>query len=152
MIDDPGGPDEPDRPLALRSLDFLYVPTGDVDAAATWYVEVLGAELAWKVRAMGTVVAFVRVGDLGPQVLLSGHLAGERPVLVYRVDDYAATVAELRARGAELHELEIPHGPIAVVDGPDEQRIGVYELVRPEADAHFAGRIDDPGIDRTPPG
>jgi catechol 2,3-dioxygenase-like lactoylglutathione lyase family enzyme len=139
-----GSSAEPAQPLGLRSLDYLYVPTDDVDAAAAWYVEVLGAELVWKVRAMGTVVAFVKVGDDGPQVLLSGHLTGERPVLVYRVDDYAATVSELRARGADFHELEIPHGPVAVVVGPEEQRIGVYELVRPEADSHFAGRIDEP--------
>ncbi|MEZ5143260.1 MAG: VOC family protein [Acidimicrobiales bacterium] len=127
----------------FRSLDFLYVPTADVDAAATWYVDVLGAELVWKVRAMGTVVAYVKVSEDGPQVLLSGHLTGERPVLVYRVDDYAAAVADLRARGAVLHELEIPHGPVAVLTAEGDQPVGVYELVRPEADAHFAGRVDD---------
>jgi hypothetical protein len=41
----------------FESLDFLYVPTDDVDASARRYVEELGAELVWKVRGMGTVVA-----------------------------------------------------------------------------------------------
>jgi catechol 2,3-dioxygenase-like lactoylglutathione lyase family enzyme len=128
----------------FRSLDFLYVPSDDVAAAARWYVDTLGAELVWQVRAMGTVVAALRPAGEGPQVLLSGHLAGERPVLVYRVDDYAATVAGLRSRGATLHELEIPHGPVAVVTGPGAQPIGVYELVRPGAVTHFDGRFDPP--------
>jgi catechol 2,3-dioxygenase-like lactoylglutathione lyase family enzyme len=143
----------------FRSLDFLYVPTDDVDDAAAWYVGTLGAELVWKVRAMDTVVAALRLADAGPQVLLSGHLGGERPVLVYRVDDYAAAVAALRSRGATLHELEIPHGPVAVVTGPGDQPVGVYELVRPEAAAHFDGRIDPPPVSprraargATPPG
>ena len=127
------------------SLDFLYVPTADVDAAARWYVEVAGAELRWLVRAMGTEVACVRVSGNGPAVLLSGHLRGPTPVLVYRVDDYAAAVAELKANGMhELTELEIPHGPVAVFEGPDGQRLAVYELVRPGADEHFEGRVDPP--------
>jgi hypothetical protein len=62
-------------PLFL-SLDFLYVPTADVDAAARHYVEQLGAELVWKVRGMGTVVACLRVSEAGPAILLSGHLEG----------------------------------------------------------------------------
>ncbi len=48
------------------SLDFVYVPTADVDAAAAAYVDLLGARLEWKVRGMGTVVACLRVSDDGP--------------------------------------------------------------------------------------
>jgi hypothetical protein len=119
------------------------VPTDDVDEAARRYVEDLGAELVWKVRAMGTVVACLRVSDDGPAILLSGHLEGPSPILVYRVDDYAAAVAALREGGAaELHEVEIPHGPCATFRAPGGQRLAVYELTRPEADRHFAGRID----------
>jgi catechol 2,3-dioxygenase-like lactoylglutathione lyase family enzyme len=126
------------------SLDFVYVPTADVDAAAERYVAALGAELVWKVRGMGTVVACLRVADGGPSILLSGHLEGESPVLVWRVADHTAAVAELRANGVtELRELEIPHGPCASFVAPGGQRMAVYQLVRPSADDHFAGRIDD---------
>jgi hypothetical protein len=38
---------------------------------------------------------------------------GQGAILVYRVRDYAATVARLRARNLAVHELEIPHGPCA---------------------------------------
>jgi hypothetical protein len=32
------------------SLDYIYVPAADVDGETARYVEVLGAELVWKVR------------------------------------------------------------------------------------------------------
>jgi hypothetical protein len=67
------------------------------------------------------------------------------PVLVYRVDDYRTTVANLRAAGVdELHELEIPHGPCASFRAAGGQRYAVYELVRPEAAGQLDGRVDDP--------
>ena len=125
------------------SLDFIYVPTGDVDSTVRHYVEVLGADLRWKVRGMGTVVACLTIAGDGPAILLSGHLEGEVPVLVYRVADYAATVADLRSAGVELHELEIPHGPCASFRAAGGQRYAVYELVRPEAATHFDGVFDD---------
>ena len=127
------------------SLDFVYVPTADVDAAAARYVDALGATLEWKVRGMATVVACLRVADTGPAILLSGHLEGENPILVYRVADYAATVAALRAAGiGPVRELDIPHGPCASFRGPGGQRYAVYQVVRPGAADHFAGRMDEP--------
>ncbi len=127
------------------SLDFIYVPTADVDVTVRHYVEVLGADLRWKVRGMGTVVACLRLAESGPAILLAGHLEGETPVLVHRVADYRATVARLRAAGAQdVHELEIPHGPCASFRAEGGQRFAFYELTRPEAATSFDGRIDDP--------
>lgn len=125
------------------SLDYVYVPTDDVDGTARRYVEVFGAELVFKVRGMGTVVACLRISREGPEILLSGHLEGDVPILVYRVDDYEQAVAELRAAGVDLHELEIPHGPCASFRAPGGQRYAVYELTRPGAARSFSGRIDD---------
>src|SRR5262249_14725852 len=104
-----------------------------------------GAELVWKIRAFGTVVAFLRLSATGPAILLAGHLHGPEPVLVYRVADYAAAVAALRAAGVEdVQETEIPHGPIAAFRAPGGQRLAVYELTRPEALTRFDGRFDEP--------
>ncbi len=126
------------------SLDFVYVPTPDVNAAADHYVELFGAHLEWKVRGMGTMVACLRVSQDGPSVLLSGHLEGENPILVYRVVDYDATIAHLRAEElTDIRELEIPHGPCASFRAPGGQRVAVYQLVRPGVEAHFTGRFDD---------
>ncbi len=131
------------HPLVFESLDFIYVPTEDVDASARRYVEELGAELVWKVRGMGTVVACLRLSTGEPSILLSGHLVGATPILIYRVADYASTVARLRAAGVEVKELEIPQGPCASFRAPGGQRLAVYELTRPAAEGHFVGRIDE---------
>ncbi len=126
----------------FRSLDFIYTPTGDVDAAVTYYVDVLGGSLDFNIQGMGTRAARVDLTEGGPAILLTAHLSGERPILVYRVDDYAAATAALRAQGVSLHELEIPHGPCASFVAEGDQRFAVYELVRPDANEHFSGRID----------
>jgi hypothetical protein len=131
------------RAPLLLSLDFVYTPTADVDLAVTRAIETLGAELVWKVRAMGTVVACLRASDTGPFILFADHLKGETPVFVYRVADYDAAVRHLRETGVrDIRELQIPHGPCASFRLDDGQRYAVYELVRPGIDAHFAGRID----------
>jgi catechol 2,3-dioxygenase-like lactoylglutathione lyase family enzyme len=126
----------------FQSLDYVYVPTEDVDASAQRYVEALGAELVWKMRGMGTVVACLRVAAEGPQILLSGHLEGENPILIYRIPDYGEAVAALRAGGIEVHEIELPPGPCATFRAPGGQRLAVYERTRPGVDEHFAGRIE----------
>ena len=127
----------------LQSLDFVYVPAKDVDAICNSYVEQFDAEVVWKVRGMGTVVACLRISDGGPMILLSGHLEGTEPILIYRVFDYASAVARLQAGGVDVRELEIPHGPCASFQAEGGQRLAVYELTRPGAAEHFVGRIDD---------
>jgi hypothetical protein len=127
----------------FESLDYLYVPTADVALAVRRYEDELGAEVLFKVRGMGTDVACVRVAKEGPAILLSGHLEGEVPILIYRVRDYDEAVARLREAGiAHIHELEIPHGPCASFHVPDGQCVAIYELTRPGAAASFDGRMD----------
>jgi hypothetical protein len=127
----------------LLSLDFLYVPTGAIDEAITQHVDALGAELEWKVRAMATVVACLRVSENGPRLLLTEHLEGTAPILVYRVASYDDALARVRAAGiTEIRELEIPHGPCASFRTGNGQHLAVYELVRPDAQTYFDGRFD----------
>ena len=126
------------------SLDFVYTPTHDIDAAIAQHVAGFGAELEWKVRGMGTVVACLRVSDSGPRILLSEHVEGTTPILVYRVASYRDALDQLRGAGVtDVRELEIPHGPCASFRTSNDQRFAVYELVRPEAMTHFDGRFDD---------
>ena len=133
------------------SLDFVYVPTADVDATARHYVDALGGTLECKVRGLGTVVAAVRLAEGPPRILLSGHLEGSTPILVYRVADYTATVAALRAAGlSDIEEIEIPHGPCASFRADGGQRFAVYQLVREGADDFFTGRFDEPAGDGDP--
>ena len=131
----------PDPPF--ESLDFIYTPTADVDATVAWYVEVLGAHLDFKVRAMGTTVASITVAGEGPRILLAGHLHTAGPILVYRVAGYAVSIVSLADRGLHpTEQLEIPHGPCAVFEAEGGQAFAIYELVRPGAATYFDGRVD----------
>ena len=76
-------------------------------------------------------------------MLLTDHLEGEHAILVYRVTDLEASLAELEERGWKRAEtFEIPHGPCCSFIGPGGHRVALYQLTRPEVGAHFEGRFD----------
>jgi hypothetical protein len=132
-----------ERNGALRSLDFLYTPSRDVAADRDYFTEVLGARQIFAVEAMGTRVAAIELAQGSPLLLLTDHLDGDRPVLVYRVADLDAALAVLEARGWNRTQgFEIPHGPCCSFTGPGGHRIALYQLTRPEAASHFDGRRD----------
>lgn len=129
--------------MTLERLDFVYMPSADVAADMAYFTSVLGGRLAFAVEGMGTRVAMIELSEAPPRVLLAGHLEGDRPVLVYRVADLASAMAELEARGWQREPtFEIPHGPVCSFRTPGGHRIAIYQLVRPEAEEHFAGRRD----------
>jgi hypothetical protein len=95
------------------------------------------------IEAMGTRVAAVELTEAPPLVLLADHVEGERPILVYRVSDLTAALAEMERRGWERERtFEIPNGPCCSFRTPGAHRIALYQLTRPEAVAHFSGRQD----------
>ena len=127
----------------FERLDYVYMPSRDVAADVTWFTEVLGGRLLFAIDAMGTRVAMLKLTADPPRIVLAGHLEGDRPVLVYRVDDLDAAATELRGRGWEAgHGLEIPQGPVQTFAGPGGHRIALYELTRPGVEAGFLGRRD----------
>jgi hypothetical protein len=131
------------RCVSFRSLDFLYTPSQDVRGDARYLVEVLGGELVFAIEAMGTKVAMIRLADAAPAVLLTDHLEGDRPVLVYRVDDLEVALAELESRGWKRGRmLELPPGPACTFVTPGGHRLAVYEASRPGVLDSFAGRRD----------
>ena len=102
----------------FQSLDYLYTPSRDVAADVRYFTEVLGAKLVFAIEAMGTRVAMVELTDGPPRIVLAGHLEGDQPVLVYRVADLDAAVAELqRPRLDTGPRPRDPAGPGAVVRG-----------------------------------
>lgn len=129
--------------MAIEGLDVLYVPSRDVEADVGFYRDVLGARVVFAIEAMGTRVAEVAIGSEGPRFVLAGHLAGEAPLFLHRVSDLDETLVELGARGLALeHRVELPLGPCATFRSPGGQRLGLYQLTRPEVGEHFAGRAD----------
>jgi glyoxalase/bleomycin resistance protein/dioxygenase superfamily protein len=130
------------RPPFIQ-LDYLYVPCADVAKDLEYFTGVLGAELAFAVEGMGARVAMVRLTEGPPHVLLTDHLEGDRPILIYRVADLDEALADLKARGwKKAQTLEIPMGPCCSFTTPTGHRIAVYELTRPEVANHFMGRRD----------
>jgi hypothetical protein len=119
------------------------MPSADVAADLEHFTNVLGAEAVFAIEAFGTRVAMVRVSSDPPDLLIAGHLEGERPILVYRVPELEATMEALAARGWEPQPtFGIPHGTCCAFDGPGGQRLAIYERTRPEADERLAGRRD----------
>jgi len=134
---------EPSGRAPFERLDFLYVPSRDVAEDLAFFSEVLGGEVVFAIDSMGTRVAAVRLTEDPPLVLLTDHLEGDRPILVYRVPDLGAALTELEGRGwRREHSFEIPHGPICSFEGPGGHRVALYQLTRPEVAEHFEGRRD----------
>jgi catechol 2,3-dioxygenase-like lactoylglutathione lyase family enzyme len=128
----------------FERLDYVYMPSRDVAADVAYFTDILGARLIFAIDGMGTRVAMVALTEEPPRFLLAGHLDGEKPILVYRVDDLDAAIAELAGRGwSQGHTLEIPQGPVCSFTAPGGQRLAIYQLTRPGVeDANFAGRRD----------
>jgi len=128
---------------AFESLDFLYIPTQHVAADATYFTEVLGGTLVFAIQEWNTRVAMVQMTADPPHLLFTDHLDGERPILIYRVDDLDSSLDRLQTAGwAKDSVFEIPHGPCCSFRTPSGHRVAIYELTRPEVAAHFRGRVD----------
>ncbi|HEY8868556.1 MAG TPA: hypothetical protein VIM30_04115 [Candidatus Limnocylindrales bacterium] len=127
----------------FEQLDYVYMPSRDVAADVEYFTRVLGGRLVFAIEAMGTRVAMVAMTDGPPQIVLAGHLEGDRPILVYRVADLIVAARDLEARGwTSGHRLEIPQGPVRSFSAPGGQRLAIYELARPGVIDSFAGRRD----------
>ena len=94
------------------------MPSRDVAADVGFFTEVLGGRLVFAIDGMGTRVAMIELTDGPPQLLLAGHLEGDRPVLVYRVADLdAATHGPRVARLDGGSRPRDPAGPGPLVRG-----------------------------------
>ena len=52
----------------FESLDYLYVPAPDFEAAVRFYTATIGGELRWRIHDGGVWVAAVRLAAAGPPV------------------------------------------------------------------------------------
>jgi hypothetical protein len=129
--------------MAFEALDYVYMPSRDVPTDVRYFTDVLGGRLIFAIEGMGARVAMIELTHGAPRLLLADHLAGDAPILVYRVADLAAATADLAGRGWEAdHTLEIPQGPVSTFRAPGNQRLAIYERSRPGVEASFVGRRD----------
>src|SRR6266480_2604918 len=123
----------PRREGPFLQLDYLYTPSDDVAADVRYFTEVLGGKLAFAIDSMGARVAKIDLSGGPPAVLLTDHVEGDRPILVYRVADLDAALGELAGRGWEREgTFEIPQGPCCSFRTPGGHRFALYQLTRPE--------------------
>jgi hypothetical protein len=126
----------------FEGLDFVYTPSSDPAADRDYFVNVLGGREVFAIEAGEDRVAAVELSER-PLILFAGHLEGERPFLIYRVNDIDSALTEMEARGWTRDEtFEIPHGPCCTFQTPGGHRVGLYQLTRPDVGGHFAGRKD----------
>jgi hypothetical protein len=127
----------------FERLDFLYMPSRDVAADRAHFTDILGGSTVFAIEAMGTRVSMIDLTGQPPRILLTDHLEGERPILVFKVRDLERSLATLEGRGwRRERSFEIPHGPCCSFRTPGGHRIAIYQLTRPEVDRHFEGRRD----------
>ncbi len=127
----------------FESLDFVYTPSSDVAADRDHFVDVVGGRQVFAVEAMGVRVAAIELAEGSPLILLTDHLEGDRAVLVYRVADLDDALEAMLARGWQRQpSFGIPHGPCCSFTLEGGHRLALYQLTRPGAPAHFAGRAD----------
>jgi hypothetical protein len=108
-----------------------------------YFADVLGGRVVFAIEGMGTRVAMVQLTGDPPHILLADHLEGDRPILVYRVENLLKATAELKKRGLkEQQRLEIPIGPCSSFETPSGHRMALYEQVRAGVLEHFMGRQD----------
>jgi hypothetical protein len=144
-VSTPPGPLQAESQSAFpfERLDFLYMPSRDVAAEVAYFTDVLGGRIVFAIEAMGTRVSMIDLTGQPPRILLTDHLEGERPVLIFRVRDLERSLATLEGRGWQRdRSFDIPHGPCCSFRTPGGHRIAVYQLTRPEVDQHFEGRRD----------
>lgn len=122
----------------MFAFDHIHLRSTDLDAAAEWYVHMLGAEVTARIES-GRPRVQLRIGAL--PVLISAILPGEQvnppPQPVNRglehiglvVEDMAAAVAVLHEKGAEFSfGPQVVNGvAIAFLRGPDEVSIELLE-------------------------
>lgn len=115
------GPPGEVRASPFQQLEFLYTPSDDVARDVAFFTDVVGGRVVFAIEAMGARVAAVELAPGPPQILLTDHLDGERPILVYRVPDLEAALTRQEAAGwTRERTLEIPTARAA----PSERRVG----------------------------
>ena len=129
--------------MGLGQLDYLYTPSHDVAEDMRYFRDVLGGEVVFAFDRMGTRVAMIRLGATSPAILLTDHVDGERPILVYRVERLTEAMGELSAHGWTMERtIELPPGPACSFRTPGGHRIAIYEPSRPGIVESFAGQLD----------
>ncbi len=127
----------------VKGLWNYAIKVADIDRAARFYVDVLGAEVRLRGEVLGSVYALIRLGDtriiLFDKAPYEDLLGRELPLGflhdVYEVDDFDAQIARLRQAGVrflmapQVIEAAFGRRRIAFFETPDGLRTEVMEIL-----------------------
>src|SRR6478736_952322 len=86
--------------MLFDSLDFLYVPSPNLQESIRYYTNILDGELLWKIHAYGVWVACIKFSNKQePYILLADHIEKKDMILIYRVNSLDNTYSDLKSRG-----------------------------------------------------
>ena len=61
--------------MIFESLDFLYVPSPNIQESIRYYTKILNGELLWKIHAYDVWVACIKISNnREPYILLADHI------------------------------------------------------------------------------
>jgi predicted enzyme related to lactoylglutathione lyase len=120
----------------ITGTDFITVSTKDIDAAVTFYGEVLGLEQS---KQWGNMPAFeFETGNLTIAVMESDafgveHRTNNHPI-EFHVDDFDGAQAELESRGVEFKGETIDSGVCwqAHFEDPDGNALAIHHRYAPK--------------------
>jgi predicted enzyme related to lactoylglutathione lyase len=122
--------------MEITGVDFVYVPTGDFEAASSFYGDVLGLRCSSRYgRVPG---GEFETGTLTLQVIeaaaIGRELHASRNPIAFHVDDVAAARAELESRGVGFHGETIDSGvcQMAIFSDPDGNALMLHHRYAPK--------------------
>jgi predicted enzyme related to lactoylglutathione lyase len=122
--------------MQISGVDFVYLPTGDFEAASAFYGEVLGLPCSSRYgRIPG---GEFETGTLTLQVIEAAAIGQElRPTrnpIALHVDDVAAARAELESRGVAFHGETLDSGVchMAFFSDPDGNALMLHHRYAPK--------------------
>jgi predicted enzyme related to lactoylglutathione lyase len=119
--------------MNIRSIAFTSYPVTDLARARAFYEEILGLKYETGREQGGTGFAEYEVGG-GYFSILNGvpgwKPSDHGPAVAFEVEDFDATIAELRAKGVEfaMEPFPTPVCHMALILDPDHNQIIVHKL------------------------
>ncbi|HEY3398905.1 MAG TPA: VOC family protein [Armatimonadota bacterium] len=112
--------------MLIEDYDNFFLPTEDLEAARTFYGEVLGLSVKFDFSERGMIGFGVGVAE--PAVILRDirHFPHARPTMWFVVDDAREAARHLQEAGVKLvaEPIRIPTGWAVEFDDPFGNRLG----------------------------